>query len=144
MVDILIVLLSLVLLLTAFGLIFLVLMQRASTDGGMGTAFGGGVTESAFGADTGNVLTRFTRYAVVLFFVLSFVLYLLYIKDHQPEVSDAALPSFVEETSNEAVVPATTSGEEGLVPESTTSEELSTTISNGEASAEETPSEVSE
>jgi len=57
-------------------LILLVLMQKAKSDGGAGAALGGGMTESAFGADTTNVLSGTTIKAAIAFFVLSFVLYL--------------------------------------------------------------------
>jgi len=37
-------------------LVLIVLAQKAKSDGGVGAAMGGGMTEAAFGADTGNVL----------------------------------------------------------------------------------------
>jgi preprotein translocase subunit SecG len=46
-----------ILILTSVILIFLVLAQKAKSDGGMGAAMGGGMAEATFGADTGNVLT---------------------------------------------------------------------------------------
>jgi len=57
-------------------MILLILMQRSSANAGLGTSFGGGVAESAFGAETGNILTRGTIYTTIAFFVLSFSLYL--------------------------------------------------------------------
>ena len=73
--NVLIALLTFVLILVSLFLILVVLMQKTK-DGGMGTALGGGATESAFGADTGNVLTKATINAAIVFFVLSFILYL--------------------------------------------------------------------
>jgi preprotein translocase subunit SecG len=67
-----------VLIIVALVLIFLVLAQRAKTDGGM-AAMGGGMMESAFGPDSSNVLVRTTIRATVVFFVLSFLLYLGYV-----------------------------------------------------------------
>lgn len=67
---------TLLLILISGFVILLVLMQRGSAQGGLGTAFGGGVAETAFGADTANVLTKGTVFAIAAFFVLSFVLYL--------------------------------------------------------------------
>jgi preprotein translocase subunit SecG len=67
-----------VLIIVAVVLSFLVLAQRAKSDGGM-AAMGGGMMESAFGPDSGNVLVRTTIRATVAFFVLSFLLYLGYV-----------------------------------------------------------------
>ncbi len=68
-----------VLILVSLFMMLVVLMQRANTNAGMGAAFGGGVADSAFGADTTNVLTRATKWSAVAFFVLSAALYLTYI-----------------------------------------------------------------
>jgi len=76
--SILIWILTFVLLLVAVFLILVVLAQK-SKDGGMGSALGGGMTESAFGAETGNVLFNATRNATIAFFVLAFGLYLCHI-----------------------------------------------------------------
>lgn len=65
-----------VLILTSVILILLVLAQKAKSDGGMGAAMGGGMAEATFGADTGNVLSKATINASIIFFVLSFALYL--------------------------------------------------------------------
>ena len=52
-------------------LVLIVLAQKAKSDGGVGAAMGGGMTEAAFGADTGNVLSKATIYAAVAFFVIA-------------------------------------------------------------------------
>jgi preprotein translocase subunit SecG len=54
-----------------------ILMQRPKSEG-LGAAFGGGVTENIFGAQTTNVLTKFTGWLAGFFFVLTFVLGILY------------------------------------------------------------------
>jgi preprotein translocase subunit SecG len=51
-------------------LILLVLIQLPKKEAGAGVAFGGAATDALFGAGTGNVLTKTTKYATVLFFVL--------------------------------------------------------------------------
>src|SRR5438067_2463914 len=56
-----------------------ILMQRPKSEG-LGAAFGGGVTENLFGAQTTNVLTKFTGWLAGIFFVLTFVLGILYAK----------------------------------------------------------------
>jgi len=92
--SILIGIFTVVLLFTSVFLILVVLAQKAKADGGMGAALGGGATEAAFGADTGNVLTKLTINAAILFFVLCFGLYLgqIYVVKHQ-KAAVRALPT---------------------------------------------------
>ena len=54
-----------------------ILMQRPKSEG-LGAAFGGGVTENIFGAQTTNVLTKITGWLAAIFFVLTFALSILY------------------------------------------------------------------
>ncbi len=102
--------LTFVLVLTSLFLVLVVLMQRAKTDGGMGAAMGGGSMESTFGAETSNVLTKATINAAIIFFVISFVLYLahIYQTKHQESV-DSKLPAIVAPavTTPPAAQPAT-------------------------------------
>src|SRR6478735_11164379 len=58
-------------------MILVILMQRPKSEG-LGAAFGGGVTENIFGAQTTNVLTKFTGWLAGIFFVLTFALGILY------------------------------------------------------------------
>lgn len=97
--------LTFILVLTSLFLVMIVLMQRAKTDGGIGAAMAGGATESAFGAETSNVLTGATIKAAIVFFVLSFGLYLANI--HQAK-SRAAEESKLIPVSAPAVAPAPT------------------------------------
>jgi preprotein translocase subunit SecG len=60
-------------------IIFIVLMQRPKSEG-LGAAFGGGMTENLFGAQTSNVLANFTRWLGGIFFVLTLILSILYAK----------------------------------------------------------------
>lgn len=91
--NLLINLFTVVLILVSLFLVLVVLMQKAKSDGGV-AAMGGGVAESTFGAETGNVLSKATIYAAVLFFVLSFGLYLahIYQSKHQAAI-DGKLPT---------------------------------------------------
>ena len=50
------------------------LIQLPKKEAGAGLAFGGGATDALFGAGSGNVLTKITKYAATLFFVLAVVL----------------------------------------------------------------------
>jgi preprotein translocase subunit SecG len=58
-------------------MVLVILMQRPKSEG-LGAAFGGGVTENIFGAQTTNVLTKITAWLAALFFLLTFVLSILY------------------------------------------------------------------
>src|SRR4030095_10919864 len=60
-------------------IVLLVLMQRPKNEG-LGAAFGGGMTENLFGAQTTNVLQTMTRYLGAAFFILTLTLSYLYVK----------------------------------------------------------------
>ena len=92
--SILLWILSFVLILVSLFLILIVLMQK-SKDGGMGATLGGGMAEATFGAETGNVLSRSTIYAAVVFFVLALALYMgrIYERKHASAADGKALPT---------------------------------------------------
>lgn len=107
--SILIGIFTFVLILVSVFLVLVVLAQKAKTDGGMGAALGGGATEAAFGADTGNVLTKLTINAAILFFVLTFGLYLghIYVAKHH-KTTEGQLPVINVPAAPAAVTPAAT------------------------------------
>lgn len=111
--SILIGILTFVLILISLFMVLVVLAQKAK-DGGVGAAMGGGAAEAAFGAETGNVLSKATINASIAFFVLSFVLYLghIYQRKHAAANGGAlpaiSAPAVAPQTTPEAVVvPAT-------------------------------------
>src|ERR1051325_5763998 len=57
-------------------MVLVILMQRPKSEG-LGAAFGGGVTENIFGAQTTNVLVKFTTWLAGIFFALTFALSIL-------------------------------------------------------------------
>ena len=67
-------------------MVLVILMQRPKSEG-LGAAFGGGVTENIFGAQTTNVLVKFTTWLTGIFFALTFALSVLYA--HQSTASSA-------------------------------------------------------
>lgn len=111
MLGIFITFLTFVLILVTLFMGLVILMQRPNTNAGMGAAFGGGVTESTFGAETTNVLTKATKWSGITFFVLALVLYALYLVDSRPaEAEDLSLPEFaVEEAPAATEAPAAVS-----------------------------------
>ena len=101
--------LTFILIITSLFLVLVVLMQRAKTDGGMGSAMGGGTMESTFGAETGNVLSGATIKAAIVFFVVSFGLYLAHIYQHKHlDAVDGKLPTIT--------APASTASPSGPLP----------------------------
>jgi preprotein translocase subunit SecG len=63
--------------LVALLMTLVILMQRPKSEG-LGAAFGGAVTENLFGAQTTNVLVKFTSWLGGIFFVITFALSILY------------------------------------------------------------------
>ena len=61
-------------------LVLAILMQRSKQDG-LGAAFGGGLTETVFGAQTSAVLVKFTSWLTASFFFLAIVL--AYLTSHR-------------------------------------------------------------
>jgi preprotein translocase subunit SecG len=82
-----------ILVLVSAFLILVVLMQKAKSDGGMGSAMGGGAAEATFGADTNNVLSKATINAAIIFFVLGLGLFLGRIYEHTHHRTGSALPT---------------------------------------------------
>src|SRR5437016_8360054 len=58
-------------------MVLVILMQRPKSEG-LGAAFGGAVTDNIFGAQTTNVLVKFTSWLAGIFFALTFALSILY------------------------------------------------------------------
>lgn len=77
MILLLIWLFTIVMVLDCIILIFLVLIQLPKKEAGAGLAFGGTATDALFGAGSGNVLTKITKYAAGIFFGLAVIVALL-------------------------------------------------------------------
>ena len=70
--------LTVILALSSAFLIFLILLQLPKKEAGAGVAFGGSTADTLFGAGSGNVLTKLTKYTTTLFLVLCLFLGVLY------------------------------------------------------------------
>ena len=70
-------LLTVILVLDCAVLILLVLIQLPKKEAGAGLAFGGSATDALFGAGSGTVLTKITKYAAAVFFILAVILSLM-------------------------------------------------------------------
>ena len=66
--------LTVVMVLNCAVLILLVLIQLPKKEAGLGVAFGSSATDALFGAGSGNVLTKMTKYSAGIFFGLAILL----------------------------------------------------------------------
>jgi preprotein translocase subunit SecG len=80
-----------------------ILMQRSKQEG-LGAAFGGGLTESVWGAQTSNVLVKGTVWMAAIFFILSISLARLY--THRASLMEKVSP--VQEELMKTATPAAT------------------------------------
>jgi len=69
-------------------LVMLVLIQLPKKEAGVGVAFGGAATDALFGAGSGNVLTKATKYMAGGFFVLALVLSVLQTRLYHSRTSE--------------------------------------------------------
>jgi len=88
--------------LVAVLMMLVILMQRPKSEG-LGAAFGGGVTENIFGAQTTNVLTTITTWLASIFFIIVLGLSVLYAHRGAP---DSAVRRELMKTSAPAQSPA--------------------------------------
>jgi preprotein translocase subunit SecG len=86
-------------------LTLLVLIQLPKKDAGAGLAFGGGATDALFGAGSGNVLTKITKYAATIFFVLAVVLSMMQRNYHTRTTS--VFQQKLQQSSPAPIVPST-------------------------------------
>jgi preprotein translocase subunit SecG len=70
-------LLTAVMVIDCLFLVLLVLVQLPKKEAGMGQAFGGAATDALFGAGSGNVLTKVTKWSAGIFFALAILLTIL-------------------------------------------------------------------
>jgi preprotein translocase subunit SecG len=108
-------LLTVVLVLDCVVLIFLVLIQLPKKDAGAGLAFGGAATDALFGAGSGNVLTKITKYSATTFFVLAIVLSVMQSYYHrrtatvfEQKLQQASPPAGMPATAPQATTPSST------------------------------------
>jgi preprotein translocase subunit SecG len=93
-------------------MVVVVLMQRPKNEG-LGAAFGGGMTENIFGAQTTHVLQKFTVWLGIVFFALTLLLAILYAKrgtgetSIQKELLSQPVPAAAAATATESAPAAT-------------------------------------
>jgi preprotein translocase subunit SecG len=86
-------------------LIFLVLLQLPKKEAGMGgTAFGGAATDALFGAGSGNVLTKITKYVAGIFFVLAILM--AWVAAYKPESNASLLAKKLSQGTGTTLAPS--------------------------------------
>ena len=127
-------LLTVVLVVDCLVLILLVLIQLPKKEAGAGLAFGGSATDALFGAGTGNVLTKITKYATAIFFILAMLIAILQnnyyhrsttelqrLMSQQPgPIAPGALPGPATTTSPGTAAPLEATGKQATTPSATT------------------------
>jgi len=100
-------LLTVILVLVSSFLILLVLVQLPKKDAGTGVAFGGAAADALFGAGSGNVLTKITKWSAVAFFLI--VLALGAVHDHLNQGTDvSAFAKKIQQQQSQSAPPAIT------------------------------------
>jgi preprotein translocase subunit SecG len=74
--------LTFVLVAVCAALVLLILVQLPKKDAGAGLAFGGGAADALFGAGSGNALTKITKWAALIFMLLTVCLGALQVRMH--------------------------------------------------------------
>jgi preprotein translocase subunit SecG len=118
-------------------LILLILIQLPKKEAGLGQAFGGSTTDALFGAGSGTVLTKLTRYAASVFLAITFLLSILNSAQARQKAVDPrqALKGEPEAAAPAATTPAaapaaTTAAKPATGPTSAVPMLLTTTASN--------------
>jgi preprotein translocase subunit SecG len=100
-------------------LILLILIQLPKKEAGLGQAFGGSTTDALFGAGSGTVLTKLTRYAATVFFSITFLLSILNSAQARQKAVD---PRQALKNEPEAAAPAATTPAAGTPAAATTAD----------------------
>jgi len=137
--QILIYALSVLLVLVCLLLVGSILMQLPRNEG-LGTAFGGGMTENLFGAETANVLTKITVWLGIIFFALTLFLAVVYSYYHRQQGLSAidrellGSPAVVQPTPAPEATPA-----EEAAPATEATEQPAATTTEAAEKPEATP-----
>jgi len=89
-------------------MVFIVLMQKPKQEG-LGAAFGGGVTDSMWGADATNILQKITVWLAVLFFAITMLLAVLVGVKQKAKISKEQLTTIPEKPTTQGA--ATNAGQ---------------------------------
>jgi len=118
-------------------LILLVLVQLPKKDAGVGMAFGGGAADALFGAGSGNVLTKITKWATGIFFAMALILGLVNKSAHSSNAP--AFERALEQQQSQRPVGVPPGTPPSVAPTATTNTPSSPTIPSNNAPATPQP-----
>ncbi len=101
--DLIIGLLTLVLVIDSLFLTLLILIQLPKKEAGLGLAFGASTTDALFGAGSGTVVSRITKYSAGVFLVLSLVLSVM--RTHHAKTGSRAIADEIDRQATTSVIP---------------------------------------
>lgn len=112
--------LTFILVMNCLILILLVLIQLPKKETGAGLAFGSGTTDALFGAGSGNVLTKVTKYAAGTFLLLAMLLSVLNISHAANKRGGGILQKELEKASRVPMATAPAQPAAALAPMTST------------------------
>ena len=121
--------------LVALLMVLVILMQRPKSEG-LGAAFGGAVTENIFGAQTTNVLVKFTSWLAGIFFALTLALSILYA--HRSTADSAFRRELMKQQAAPATSPAPATAQSSPVSSPTSSPIQASPVSSPAPAAQPT------
>jgi preprotein translocase subunit SecG len=122
-------LLTFILVVNCLFLCLLVLAQKPKKDTGGGLAFGGGASDALFGAGSGDLFTKMTKYATVVFFVLTLTLSILNAQQARRKGGDPRLR--VSQAERQADIPISTRPAPAAAAASTTASNAISLLNTG-------------
>ncbi len=114
--NVLLALLTVIMVLDCIFLVFLILLQLPKKEAGAGMAFGGGATDALFGAGSGNVLTKITKYVAGIFFLLALVMAIITANLNRGDNSLLNALTERPRSSSPAIAPSSVPGSNSTIP----------------------------
>ena len=135
--------LSILMVLDCVLLVLLVLLQLPKKEAGAGVAFGGAATDALFGAGSGNVLTKITKWLAGGFFVLAIALAIIGKPKGRASVITLAQPAATASGLPAAGTPSVQPGTPAIVPAPTPATTPATTPAEAPVTAAKPAAESS-
>lgn len=130
-------LLTVLLVIDSIFLMLLILIQLPKKEAGLGQAFGFAATDALFGAGSGTVLTRATKYAAGVFLGLALILSIMTsrLNPHRSRVTEfeQALPSTPQTQAVQPTAPKPAPEQDSILKATTTNLLISTQATNAPA-----------
>lgn len=129
----LIYILTFILVIVCVFLSLLILAQKPKKDTGGGLAFGGAATDALFGAGSGDLFTKMTKYCTVAFFILVLFLSVLSAQQSKRKVADPRAKVTAADKQADAVAAAAATTPTATATTSTSAPATTTTSTSAPA-----------